>query len=241
MNACIWHFAGSQIMFLTSTTRITADGENSKTLMIRSHYGLKPKIRLTACGIFSSSAELCCGPQSLTARPKLCNATIHRRKEDMATNLLSFYQGELPVYPPWSEDRRRQSDTRHENPLSRLSKKLRKSASRQERKSNLKKGGLDNETAALPQGAVGSSLVQRQKLYADGDAADPPKCLRCGAPLAPHLMVNALSRYVDVQICEACGMDEALRDAAHVPLSLEEWDAIKQGRLLRPQKVVTAI
>lgn len=42
---------------------------------------------------------------------------IHRRKEDMATNLLSFYQGELPVYPPWSEDRRRQSDTRHENPL----------------------------------------------------------------------------------------------------------------------------
>lgn len=42
---------------------------------------------------------------------------IHRRKEDMATNLLSFYQGELPVYAPWSEDRRRQSDTRHENPL----------------------------------------------------------------------------------------------------------------------------
>ena len=44
------------------------------------------------------------------------------------------------------------------------------------------------------------------------------------------------SRYVDVQICEACGMDEALRDAVHIPLSLEEWDAIKQGRLLRPQK-----
>ena len=42
---------------------------------------------------------------------------INRRKEDMATNLLSFYQGKLPVYPPWSEDRRRQSDTRHENPL----------------------------------------------------------------------------------------------------------------------------
>ena len=33
-------------------------------------------------------------------------------------------------------------------------------------------------------------------------------------------MVNALSRYADVQICEACGMDEALRDAAHTPCPL---------------------
>lgn len=31
-------------------------------------------------------------------------------------------------------------------------------------------------------------------------------------------------------------MDEALRDAAHIPLPLEEWDAIKQGRLLRLKK-----
>lgn len=87
-----------------------------------------------------------------------------------------------------------------------------------------------------PKGLLEAAWHKDKKLYADGDAADPPKCLRCGAPLAPHLMVNALSRYVDVQICEACGMDEALRDAAHIPLPLEEWDAIKQGRLLRPQK-----
>lgn len=87
-----------------------------------------------------------------------------------------------------------------------------------------------------PKGLLEAAWCKDKKHYADGDAADPPKCLRCGAPLAPHLMVNALSRYVDVQICEACGMDEALRDAVHVPLSLEEWDAIKQGRLLRPQK-----
>lgn len=70
-----------------------------------------------------------------------------------------------------------------------------------------------------------------KKLYVDGDALQPPKCLRCGAPLAAHLMVNALSRYADVQICQACGMDEALRDAAHVPLPLNEWDAVQSGRL----------
>ena len=40
-----------------------------------------------------------------------------------------------------------------------------------------------------------------------------------------------LSRYADVQICEACGMDEALRDAAHTPLPLVEWDAVKSGHL----------
>lgn len=71
-----------------------------------------------------------------------------------------------------------------------------------------------------------------KKFYVDGDATQPPKCLRCGAPLAAHLMVNALSRYADVQICQACGMDEALRDAAHSPLPLTEWDAIKSGKLL---------
>lgn len=32
------------------------------------------------------------------------------------------------------------------------------------------------------------------------------------------------------------GWTEALRDAAHIPLPLEEWDAIKQGRLLRLKK-----
>lgn len=64
-----------------------------------------------------------------------------------------------------------------------------------------------------PKELLEAAWKQDKKLYAHGDAAAPPKCLRCGAPLAAHLMVNALSRYADVQICEACGMDEALRDA----------------------------
>lgn len=82
-----------------------------------------------------------------------------------------------------------------------------------------------------PKELLEAAWKQDKKLYAHGDAAAPPKCLRCGAPLAAHLMVNALSRYVDVQICDACGMDEALRDASHAPLPLAEWDAVKSGHL----------
>ena len=37
--------------------------------------------------------------------------------------------------------------------------------------------------------------------------------------------------YADVHICQSCGMDEALRDAAHNPLSLTEWDAVTSSRL----------
>lgn len=32
-----------------------------------------------------------------------------------------------------------------------------------------------------------------------------------------------------MQICEACGLDEALRDADHAHLPLTEWAAIRQG------------
>ena len=87
-----------------------------------------------------------------------------------------------------------------------------------------------------PKDLLEAAWRQDKKLYADGDAAEPPQCLRCGAPLAAHLMVNALSRYVNVQICEACGMDEALRDAAHAPLPPTEWDAVKRGRFPVPAK-----
>ena len=87
-----------------------------------------------------------------------------------------------------------------------------------------------------PKDLLEAAWRKDKKLYANGDAAEPPQCLRCGAPLAAHLMINALSRYADVQICEACGMDEALRDAAHASLPLTEWDAVKHGRLPTPAK-----
>ena len=57
-----------------------------------------------------------------------------------------------------------------------------------------------------PKELLEAAWKQDKKLYAHGDAAAPPKCLRCGSPLAAHLMVNALSRYADVQICEPFGM-----------------------------------
>ncbi len=87
-----------------------------------------------------------------------------------------------------------------------------------------------------PKGLLEAAWRKDKKLYADGVAADPPKCQRCGTPLAPHLMATALSRYADVHICNACGMDEALQDAAHVPLPLEEWDAVKCNRLPASEK-----
>lgn len=87
-----------------------------------------------------------------------------------------------------------------------------------------------------PKGLLEAAWRKDKKLYVKGDAPEPPKCLRCGKILAPHLMVNALSRYADVQICEACGMDEALRDAAHKSLPLVEWAAVKQGWLPEPGK-----
>lgn len=62
------------------------------------------------------------------------------------------------------------------------------------------------------------------------DAKDPPLCLRCGKPLSKRLVVNALSRHVNVYICKACGTDEALRDACDDRLPLEEWYALESGR-----------
>ena len=37
-------------------------------------------------------------------------------------------------------------------------------------------------------------------------------CMRCGGPMRESLAENALSRALNVYVCPACGMDEALRD-----------------------------
>ena len=58
-----------------------------------------------------------------------------------------------------------------------------------------------------------------------------PLCLRCGKPLDRQLSVNAMSRYADVYICQACGMDEALRDAVGEPLPLWEWHTVSSERI----------
>ena len=73
------------------------------------------------------------------------------------------------------------------------------------------------------------TIWQQDKLLFTPEAKQPPLCLRCGQPLDRRLVINALSRYADVHICEACGMDEALRDANRCPLPLTEWAAVKNG------------
>ena len=70
------------------------------------------------------------------------------------------------------------------------------------------------------------TMWQQDKLLFTPEAEQPPLCLRCGQPLDCRLVINALSRYADVHICEACGMDEALRDANRCPLPLTEWAAV---------------
>ncbi len=67
----------------------------------------------------------------------------------------------------------------------------------------------------------------------------PSDCLRCGKPMDRKPARNALSRYADVDICNACGMDEALRDYAKTPLPLREWNAVTTGKVKAMQDAET--
>lgn len=73
-------------------------------------------------------------------------------------------------------------------------------------------------------------IWEEDKKFFALQAEFPPLCLRCGKPVNRQLVVNALSRYADVHICEGCGMDEALRDACGQVLPLWEWYAFSCGR-----------
>ena len=55
-------------------------------------------------------------------------------------------------------------------------------------------------------------------------------CMRCGGPMRESLAENALSRALNVYVCPACGMDEALRDAAGKIRPVRDWYAVKQHR-----------
>lgn len=58
-------------------------------------------------------------------------------------------------------------------------------------------------------------------------------CPRCGRmSVKDRLHTNALSRHATVYVCDACGMDEAVRDWKGEPLPLKEW-AIAQLPLVR--------
>lgn len=49
-------------------------------------------------------------------------------------------------------------------------------------------------------------------------------CPRCGRDaMNSNPLRNALSRCADIQVCDDCGTDEALRGLWRSPLPLEQW------------------
>lgn len=61
-------------------------------------------------------------------------------------------------------------------------------------------------------------------------------CPRCGQmSVKDRLHTNALSRHATVYVCDACGIDEAIRDRKGEPLSLKDW-AIAQLPLVRKEQ-----
>ena len=69
----------------------------------------------------------------------------------------------------------------------------------------------------------------REKLKYDAPAGEPPRCLRCGSRMSEQRCVKALSRSLNVDICDLCGMDEALADMAGRPMPISEWHAVREG------------
>jgi len=55
-------------------------------------------------------------------------------------------------------------------------------------------------------------------------------CPRCGRlTVKNRLVTNSLSRHADVYVCDACGMDEAIRDMKGDTLPLKDWAIAKMG------------
>lgn len=55
-------------------------------------------------------------------------------------------------------------------------------------------------------------------------------CPRCGGKMAERLHTNALSRQIDIMVCDRCGLDEALNDATgRPPLPFEYWEINLKG------------
>lgn len=49
-------------------------------------------------------------------------------------------------------------------------------------------------------------------------------CPRCGRyVMSSDPMRNAMSRYADIQVCDNCGMDEAIRDFSRTAIPITAW------------------
>lgn len=73
--------------------------------------------------------------------------------------------------------------------------------------------------------AINKALVD---LKARQDAGEHMLCPRCGYDnMKPILAQNALSRYVELMICDECGMTEAALEVMNNPLPIEQWASIR--------------
>lgn len=79
------------------------------------------------------------------------------------------------------------------------------------------------------------SIWQKDKKQFAQDTKQPPMCLRCGNPLDKPLIANARSRYINVYICETCGIDESLREIRQKPLPLYKWHAVNSRSVAEPK------
>lgn len=65
-------------------------------------------------------------------------------------------------------------------------------------------------------------------------------CPRCGQEnMKPILTHNALSRMVDLYVCDDCGIAEAMLDLMHNPLPLSQWTAFADRQVQLDFKVLT--
>ena len=72
-------------------------------------------------------------------------------------------------------------------------------------------------------------------------AGEHMPCPRCGRnTMKKNIHTNALSRYVDIYICDACGTEEALLKFMHNPLPMREWACFRPASLPSDFKTLTA-
>ena len=70
-------------------------------------------------------------------------------------------------------------------------------------------------------------------LKARQEAGEHMMCPRCGKDtMKPELHTNAMSRQVDLYVCDACGTNEAMLAFMHNPLPLTRWACFQPERPL---------
>lgn len=83
--------------------------------------------------------------------------------------------------------------------------------------------GEDHCHKASAEDAARYRLTRLAKTQKDGD-----RCPRCGAVMPGKLSRHALSRSLDIMICDECGTEEAILAFKGTPVPLTEWTAVEE-------------